>query len=570
MNLRISIIDSILETLSPSNFLRLIVNLKLVQSSGLDVVLSPHSDKPLLQRALRNYRRVLGANSLGLTITINNLKDVNKDIVDLVDGVFFIPSPIVEKYPQDLNLAEITNVVPATKLLVGLPSTIFVVPTSKDGQLTTPSLLELCRGQNLTHWQPKVSIDDRVHWTNPNCNWTFLTQMGEALNAQLSNLFGISSGIVLFDIPFKQEDSRYFSKPKSLFLESIRQTALQFGFDVERRVKRGLDEAQIRMSTIETSRLGKVLIFAVGSEEEQFKRYYGIVDDESLLDSPVQHIVLGYDDGGKIYDIYQQMPQDLSHESIFNTIHQYYVDKILGGEGVFGVSQFKPPSIVIYPGASGTHPVPLLITWVRIASPVELPGTRKTRKPSTISTTSIATSSTTTVRPSTTVATSIKSSTTIAPTSPTTITSSSTAKLCSGPVPPNRCFIPNSLMNVLNISVTPTTTQATTRKPTTARQATTKPAIPMNPNARFIDPNEMSSLSYLAVSSSERTQFVATETKTPQVDCVWEPNPPFVVCKTPGRVQRSITELQHKTFQSISATSNEDSKGQKPFNDILI
>jgi len=101
-----------------------------------------------------------------------------------------------------------------------------------------------------------------------------------------------------------------------------------------------------------------------------------------------------------------------------------------------------------------------------------------------------------------------------------------------------------------------TTFAPTTRKPTTARQATTKPAIPMNPNARYvIDPEEISQ-SYSAVSSSDKTQLVATETRSPQVACNWEPNPPFVVCKTPVRVhQRSFTEVQHKTFESISATS---------------
>jgi len=125
-------------------------------------------------------------------------------------------------------------------------------------------------------------------------------------------------------------------------------------------------------------------------------------------------------------------------------------------------------------------------------------------------------------------------------------------------------------MNILNISVTPTTTQATTRKPTTARQATTKPAIPMHPNARYIDPSEMSSLSsYSAVSSSEKTQLVTTETQTPQVVCVWEPNPPFVVCKNPVRVQRSVTELQHKSFQSISATSEDSMSDKQPLNNTF-
>ena len=570
LHLRISILDSALETLSPLDFFKLVYNLKLVRSAGLDVTFSSQTEVSLLQRTLQSYERILRANSLGLTITISSFSDVNsisnQGILDLVDSVFYIPSPIVEKYHGDFNIAEVANVVPATKLLVGLPSTIFVVPAFKD-QLKTPSLVDLCRGQNLLHWQPKVSIDDQVHWMHRNHNWTFRMQMGEALNDQLSYLFGISSGIVLFDVPIHEEENPTCFKHKSLFFQSIQQAALQFGFNLERRMKRGVEQSQIRLSTVETSRLGKVLIFAIGSEEEQFKRYYSILDDESLLDGPVHHITLGYDDSGKIYDVYQQMPQDLSHESIFNTIHQYYVDKILGGEGVFGFAQFKPPTIIIYPNASGTHPVPLLVTWVRIASPIEILITRKTRKPTlpstsmVASTTSMATTTltSTTSKPIATSTTTKISTTTAHTTQPSTTasTSTTTSRPCSGPVPPNRCFIPNSLMNVLNMSIVQSTSTmaATTRKPTTARQATTKPAIPMNPNARYIDPEEVSQ-SYSAMSSSDQTQLVATETRSPQVACNWEPNPPFVVCKTPVHVQRrSITEVQHKTFESISAIS---------------
>lgn len=152
------------------------------------------------------------------------------------------------------------------------------------------------------------------------------------------------------------------------------------------------------------------------------------------------------------------MPRQLNTTSILQTIHEYYIDQIISGKrGSFG-AQLPPPSIVVYPDASGANPI--RITWVRMNGPAERLAVRKTRKPRVVS-------STTTKTPPTTTTT-----TTTKPKQKTT-----TQKLCGDDV---RCHLPTGLMDVMG---RPRVTKATP-KPTKPRLTTVKPAIPLNPNAR--------------------------------------------------------------------------------------
>jgi hypothetical protein len=294
------------------------------------------------------------------------------------------------------------------------------------------------------------------------------------------------------------------------------------------------------MKLIEGSRLGKLLVFAVGDEDEKFRKYYRIHDEDSLLHSPVDNIILGYDDSGKIYDMYQAMPRELSQESILNTVHQYYVDKILGGGGgnAFGAVFLRPPNILVYPDASGNHPVPILVTWVRVANPVVRLMQRRTRK---------------------------QSSTT---TSSTTSMPSATHRMCTDSQNPfRRCFIPAGLMEILNFKSRSSTTP-TTRKSTAMRNTTTKPLVPMNPHARaddLVSASHVTTLAALKVTiaslqSTQRSTLLPLDNKQEskltnskmanpskkQTLCNWESDNSYLSCKT--RKRRFVNTQSKRLF----------------------
>ncbi|KAI9552131.1 hypothetical protein GHT06_022468 [Daphnia sinensis] len=482
--LQISIHDFLLEDVPSTGAVSLINFLKKMNASGLDVIINPKTNLAVLSQVLSSYQHSLFANSLGLSVTIDSRLDISSVIehgIDgLVDNLFFVPSNLANIDHEEFNLT-IVNALPKDKLVMGLPSVVFKIPHSQDPS-SIPSFTELCRGSNLKQWKPKIKDDDQVIWSHPEKQWKFSMKTGRAVIKQMNNNDLRTAGVLLFDVPFRLERSNPIcSRHKTLFIDSLRQAARKLGYATEgQRVKRALEgsvsAARPGMKlTRKSSRSGKILIFAVGDEDEQFRKYYSIHDEDTFLDSPVDNVVLGYDDSGKIYDIYQQMPRELSQQSLFNAIHQYFVDKILGGGGgnIFGAVQVHPPNILVYPDAFAKHPVPILVTWVRVASPIVRLLPRKTRKQSSTSTTS------TTSMPST------------------------TPLMCNGS--PERCFIPASLMEILDLRSPPRTT-TTTRKPTTMRQTTMKPLVSLNPQARF---------SNLTNANIESTEVTTLQTTTP-------------------------------------------------------
>ena len=542
LRLHLSFDDYFLKTTSPSEATRLITYLKKINSSGLDVVVNHRTNLAVLSLVLANYQRILYGNFLGLSITIDSLVDIrsllDQGIVDLVDNVFFIPSTLTRKDREEINTTRL-NGLPTHKLVIGLPSVLYI--TAEQDRSTIPSLVELC--SNLNQWKPRIEFDDRVVWSNSEKNWKFVMHMGKAVGNQMINNSS-HAGILIFDVSFKLDGNPVCSRHKTLFMEAVRQTAARLGYGTGgRRVKRVVPAESLPAVPVvkligEGDRLGKILIFSTGNEDEQFRKYYSIYDEDTLLQSPVDHIILGYDDAGKIYDIYQQMPSELSQESIFNTIHQYYIDKILGGGGgnAFGAVKLQPPSIIVYPDAFGIHPIPILVTWVRVASPVIELLPRKTRIPSSSSTTT---------------------STTPAPITP-------VYRRCTDN-PSQRCFIPAGLMEALNLEFRPITSTTTTRKPTTVRQTTTKPAIPMHTLARAAESSSTSTLApvtnplarlawsftlppttnnkdKLEVDSSR----VASSQSKQQVLCSWESGTSHVSCKTRNR--RFINSFLKRTI----------------------
>lgn len=305
VRLHLSVSDAALTTLPDvAGLIRL---LKETHSSGLDVVSSPWIHPSVLKRVLVHYQRVLNNHFLGLTVTIDgsNRADIVKsmigeEIVDLVDNIFLIPGK-----------SGIPSGLPQTKLVVGLPSLEFI-----NSDLTTvPSLAELCR--QLGQWRPKIVDRDQVSWRHPNKSWSFRMRMGNLIREEVEDMRKQKkmAGVLLYDISFGPEDNPTCAKHRELFVESVHR-----GSQMIQQLSRA-KRAEVNNSRI----LGKILVFAVGEEEDRFKQYYGVVDDESLLSPniPIDKIVLGYDDSGRIYDIYKQMPAQLSTESVFRTIHQY-------------------------------------------------------------------------------------------------------------------------------------------------------------------------------------------------------------------------------------------------------
>lgn len=469
LRLYLSVHDSFLATVSLSEATFLVTFLKKMNSSGLDVIVNPETNLAVLSSVLHNYQQMLSGNSFGLSITVDSRVDISQiaehGIEGLVDNIFFVPNTVTSKDHEEINIPSV-NELSANKLMNGLSSVVFVVPESEK-RSNIPSFSELCSGSNLNQWKPKIQPDDQVVWKHSEKKWKFAMQMGLAVANQMKKIRRNNSraGILLFDVPFRFEDNPICSRHRTLFIDSLREALGRNGYGTgRRRVKRDPTESlalttKPQMKLIgESSQLGKVLVFAVGDEDEQFRKHYRIHDEDSLLKSPVDHIVLGYDDSGTIYDIYQPMPREISQASILNTIHRYYVDKILGGGGgnVFGAVQLHPPNILVYPEASGNHPVPILVTWVRVGSPVARLTPRKTRKQS-------STTSSTTSIPSTTQRMGTDSQN-----------------------PFQQRYFPAGLMEILNLKSRPSAT-TTTRQSTAMRQTTTKPLVPMNPQARVSD-----------------------------------------------------------------------------------
>ena len=540
LRLHVSVHDSFLATMSISETIPFVIFLKKLNSSGLDVIINPESNLADLSLLLHNYQEMLYGNLLGLTITVDSGVDINQvvehGIEGLVDNIFFVQNNVASKDHEEINMTSVKEL-STNKLVIGLSSVIFVVPDSEK-RSNIPSFTELCNGSNLNQWKPKIQPDDQVVWKHSEKKWKFEMQMGLAVTNQMKKIRRNNSRaeILLFDVPFRFEDNPICSKHRTLFIDSLREAVGRHGYGTgRRRVKRDLTEslaitAKPQMKLIgESSRSSKVLVFAVGDEDEQFRKHYRIHDEDSLLKSPVDHIVLGYDDSGTIYDLYQPMPRELSQESILNTIHQYYVDKILGGGGgnAFSASQLHPPNILVYPEASGNHPVPILVTWVRVSSPVARLMPRKARKQY-----STTTSSTTSI-PST------------------------THRMCTDSQNHfQRCFIPAGLMEILNFK-SHTSATTTTRQSTAMRQTTTKPLVPMNPQARaddYIDaslrvttiaapemipsPQSTRSSTLLPLANKQESKLSSSRMPNPskrQILCNWESTYSYLSCKTRNR-----------------------------------
>lgn len=527
---------------------RLISYLKRIDSSGLDVFVNSRTNLFLLSQVLRDYQRILYSNYLGLSITVESDVDirsiVNHTIDGLVDSIFVIPSVLEKSSREEFNFSSLRGLT-SNKLVIGLPSVVFDTPNSRNHS-TVPSLNDLCQGLNFSYWKPRIKEDNQVSWHHFDKNLTFVMQTGQSVENKITSIFKTIStaGVLLFDVSFGLEKNPVCSRHRELFVNSIHKAAARLGYGNGRRIKRVpneeslLDPTKLRVKVVEEgSRLGKLLVFAVGNEDIKFKEYYNIYDEKTLLQSPVIHVELGYDESGKIYDMHKQMPHELSQEMVSKIIHLHFIDKILsrGGAGIFGFAEQGPPSLLIYPKALNLETViPFLVSWVPITSQTVELVPRKVRKPYSSTTTS------TTTEPNV------------------------VRRLCTDGQN-NRCFIPAGLMEILDLDIRPSTTTTTTRKPTSIRPTTAKPEVPVNPIARPRDgtvsasASSLLTLSFLTLPPLIDKNEIELESRLAdpyrrRVVCNWESKHSYLSCKTRNR--RFVNKVRkQKTVHTSLMTS---------------
>lgn len=471
LRLYVSFDDYLLENTTSQEIMQLISCLKKTDASDMDVNVNSRTSSDSLLFTLRKYQQFLNANAIGLSITIKSRR-LQLGIGNLVDTIFVIPDTTLKEGIEGSNF-HFRNELLAAKLVIGLPSVSFSTNAVQDPK-KIPSFDDFCHGStHSAQWQPRIKVNGQLVWIHSQMKWEFAVQTRETIDHRLTSFFRNSSpaGILLFDVSFHLDNNPICAMHKNLFLNSIRQALEKLGHKIgynKMRVKRALSttftsiaNSQVNLSTDRNS-LSKILIFAVGKEDDAFRKYYSIHDEKSLLDSPVLRITLGFDDDGRIYDIHKKMPRDLSYETILKTIHQFYIDKVItgGGGSAFGSAQLQPPSILVYPEVLGNvYPLPILITWLRVVKPEARFVPHRPRKPST-------TTSTTTI--------------------PNTY-----RRLCTnGTNPIQRCYVPVELLEVLNLKSLPSVKVTPTRKPMLVRQTTTLSASSINPLARENNSND--------------------------------------------------------------------------------
>ena len=222
------------------------------------------------------------------------------------------------------------------------------------------------------------------------------------------------------------------------------------------------------------------------------------------------------------------MPRQLNTESIFKTIRRYYIDQIISGSRSSFGAQVPPPSIIVYPGASGVHPIPVVITWVRMNGSSKRLAIKKTKKPQTVATTTKIPATKATPKQKTTTATTIP------------------ARLCGGDTNV-RCHLPTGLMDMMGLARATTTTP----KPTKARPVTSKPEIPLNPNAR--------SAGSVADESSRKCHW------DPAVKCSWTCS-----CKIEDYLKDSlVSRFTIGLTTTLVTTSNLNSNSDQDSDDLL-
>lgn len=113
--------------------------------------------------------------------------------------------------------------IPAEKLVVGLPSTIY--SGVKNAKSIPQSRQDLCEGTNLRSWIPEHNPHkDKLSWKHPQKSWRFSWIMPSAVKEGLKRLDKkhVVSGVMLFDLDLEEPVNPVCANHKSLFVQAVR------------------------------------------------------------------------------------------------------------------------------------------------------------------------------------------------------------------------------------------------------------------------------------------------------------------------------------------------------------
>ena len=393
LRLHLSVPDYFLITTSTAEMAHLVAYLVKMQAVSLDVIVDPTINLGVLYHVLLSYRDILPPGKQ-LSISVSHLVNPHalyeQGIIETVDKVYAIP-PRMEiidpTFPTERkrgsllmdSLEFIRNFqnanIPPNKLVLGVLSAHISASLSTDLS-TIPTMAEICDGPEFSAWRPRRLEDDQLIWSNPKKNWSFRMLMGNSVTDQICSVSPKDITFMIFDVSFSQPTNPVCSRHKDYFVQAVHQ-AITTG---PRPQPREIEVEQFpQWTTMGGGRLGQILVYATEGEEEAFKNYFNITDDNSFLASPIEQVAIGYNSEGEIYDIYQdncdEEPALSSH--LEHLVERYALETIISEADVYG--SLLPPSILIFPGASNAsavnfhHPAPILITWFqkRASYPVQ-------------------------------------------------------------------------------------------------------------------------------------------------------------------------------------------------------
>lgn len=390
----VSIPDYFLMTTSPTEMSRLVAYLVKMQAGSLDVIVNPETNLGLLYHALMSFQDILPPGkqmSISITDWKNPQELIDQGIIEAVSIVHAFP-PIFTQDPiislgsdSHSNLMRYTTQllsagIPNRKLVMAVASTSIAVHPFADTS-AVQTLADICSDVQLQSFRPKRIHNDQYSWTNSEKKWSFQTMIGRSIVDQITALRGKAiRGIGLFDVPFKQPSHPICSWHKDLFIQAVH-LGLAGHYNL-------VSNAPVEPSEIIPhwkviggqeggGRLGNILVFADSQEDEEYYiNYFRITDDNSLLASPIDHVVLGFNPDGHVYDIYQARCRD--EKRLFPyleyLVNRYSLESVIENAHIYG--SLLPPSILIFPKTVNMtsvrqaepypQPVPVLITWFKI------------------------------------------------------------------------------------------------------------------------------------------------------------------------------------------------------------
>ena len=355
IRIHVSIPDYYLLTTSLSEMPYLLNYLNKLQSSSLIVMISQDTNPGVLQQVLNSYLSKMESMQLSISLPSNPYMIirayVDQGVVDSVDTVFTV---LPQYYDTSSYIDQLLEYgIPVNKLVIGLASVL-------------PSATLFCR--DLFHWHPRRISNDQVVWTNPSKNGLdseFKMFMGN----QANDLFNSSNvrGLLLFDLDFDEPFNPICSLHKARFLRSVKaaisnQTISESVLpNISNEISHWESELDLNGS------LGATIVYETSNQMEAYASYFDVIDAESLLASPIEHVVLGYDENGQIFDISQpSCIDDLPSVDILDNqiIKRYAIDTLVKN---YVINNTILPNVLVFPDietSDNAHPT--FITWIQL------------------------------------------------------------------------------------------------------------------------------------------------------------------------------------------------------------